>query len=234
VNILGIIPARGGSKRLPEKNLKKIGGKALYIRVIEAALQSRTLSAIAISSDNTEILENSARYKNIEVIQRPAHISTEDSHAIDYVRHALDFMKEKGREFDAVVILQPSSPLTMPEDIDNTVNLLIRSGADTAVSVVKVAHMLNPLKLKIMEGDRLMPFIEDEKGRMTYKEIPEVYVRNCAVYATMKHVIEKGGIIGDDCRGYVMPPARSVDINDEFDFLFAEFLYSRLAINEQV
>lgn len=227
MNILGIIPARGGSKRLPEKNLKELGGKALYVRTIETALKSRLLTKVAISSDNAEILKTASEFKELEVIQRPANISTEHSHAIDYVRHALEILSEKGKKFDVVVILQPSSPLTTPEDIDNTVKLLIDSGADTAVSVVKVTHMLNPLKLKTMEGDRLIPFIEEEKGRMTYKELPEVYVRNCAVYATRLHVIESGEIIGPDCRGYVMPPARSVDINDEFDFLFAEFLYSR-------
>jgi CMP-N,N'-diacetyllegionaminic acid synthase len=78
-----------------------------------------------------------------------------------------------------------------------------------------------------MVGDRLVPLYEDERGRMATHELPEVFVRNCSVYATRRAVLENGSILGDDCRGYVMPRARSIDINDEFDFAVAEVLLAR-------
>ena len=133
---------------------------------------------------------------------------------------------EKQR-FDVVVILQATSPFTLPEDIDGTIDLLLSSGADTAVSVMRVDHAVHPVKLKTMSGDRLLPYLEEERGRMAAADLPEVFVRNCSVYATRRAVIESGRIIGDDCRGYMMPRERSLDINEPFDLELAEFLLSR-------
>ncbi len=125
------------------------------------------------------------------------------------------------------MILQATSPFTLPEDIDATIELLLSSGADTAVSVMKVDHAVHPVKLKTMSGDRLLSYWEEERGRMAASELPEVFVRNCSVYATRRAVIESGRIIGDDCRGYVMPRERSLDINEALDLEFAQFLLSR-------
>ena len=226
--MLGIIPARRNSKRLPGKNAKPFAGKPLISHVIETALMSERLDEIAVSSDSEEILTIASDYNKLNLINRPGELALDESPAIDYVKHALEyFKKERQLEFDIITILQPSSPLTGREDIDGTIELLIASEADSAVSVVKIDHVVHPLKLKRMEGDRLLPFIEEEKGRMAYQDLPNVFVRNCSVYASRKYVIDYGEIIGKDCRGYIMPRERSVDINDEFDFEFAEFLYSK-------
>lgn len=229
MKVLGIIPAREGSKRVPGKNMRVIGGKPLVVRTIDAAMGSKVLNRIVVSTDSRDILDLAEEYNDPKLLflERPREISKDDSPAIDYVRHALDLLKEDG--FEVIVILQPSSPFTDPADIDETVKLLLKTEADTAVSVAKLSHDINPVKMKIMEGDKLIPFIEEEKGRMAQGTLSDVYVRNCSVYATKKEVIERGRIIGDDCRGYVMPRERSVDINDEFDFLFAEFLSTKLS-----
>src|SRR5690606_9874962 len=104
---------------------------------------------------------------------------------------------------------------------------LLNSNADSAVSIVKLAHDINPLKLKVLSGDKLFPYLEEEEGRMSCEAVPEVYIRNGSVYAASIGTINDGNIIGKDCRGYVMPRERSVDINDEFDFCFAEYLHSQ-------
>jgi CMP-N,N'-diacetyllegionaminic acid synthase len=161
-------------------------------------------------------------------LKRPPEFAADDSPAIDYVRHALAVLEQnQERRFDVVVILQATSPFTLPADIDGTIDLLRASGADTAVSVMRVDHAVHPVKLKTMSGDRLLPFLEEERGRMAAADLPEVFVRNCSVYATRRAVIESGRIIGDDCRGYVMPRERSVDINEPLDLELAEFLLSR-------
>jgi len=128
---------------------------------------------------------------------------------------------------DAIAIVQPSSPLTLGADIDATVELLAVTGAESAVTVVKLDHAIHPAKLKRLDGDRLLPLIEDEGGRMASHELPPVYVRNGAVYATRRDVIERDAILGDDCRAHVMPRERSIDINDPLDLAFAEFLLTR-------
>ena len=144
------------------------------------------------------------------------------------VLNALDVLEGQGQgPFDAVVIVQPSSPFTLGEDIDATVELLAESGADTVVTVMQLDHAVHPLKMKILDGDRLLPYLEDERGRMAAHELPAVYVRNCSVYATRRSAIDRGQMIGDDCRAYVMPRERSLDINEELDLQFAEFLVAR-------
>ena len=226
--ILGIIPARGGSKRLPRKNVRLLGGKPLVAWAIEAARGARRLSSLVVSSDDREVLDIARSYDPRLALARPADIASDPSPAIDYVRHALAELEGQGQgPFDAIVILQPSSPFTLSEDIDATVDLLAASGADSAVSVMQLDHATHPMKMKIFQGDRLLPFLEEERGRMAAQDLPEIYVRNCSVYATRRASIERGQILGDDCRGYVMPRERSLDINEALDLLFAEFLLSR-------
>jgi CMP-N-acetylneuraminic acid synthetase len=129
--------------------------------------------------------------------------------------------------YDAVVIVQPSSPFTLAEDIDATIDLLVRSGADSAVSVMQLEHAAHPFKMKVLEGDRLLPYLEEERGRMAAHQLPVIYVRNGSVYATRRPSLDRGQVIGDDCRGYVMPHERSLDINEELDLQFGEFLLAR-------
>ena len=224
MKVLGIIPARGGSKRIPRKNLQKLCGKPLVARAIESAMGASLLQRLVVSSDDMEILRVARSYEPSLPLERPAALATDTSPAIDYVQHALLDLEAAGEgPYDAVAIIQPSSPLTLPADIDATIELLETSRADTAVSVVKVAHDVHPLKFKVMKEDKLLPYLQDEKDRMGAHELPEVYVRNCAVYATRRRAVE-GHIIGADCRGHVMPRSRSVDINDPTDLEFAEFL----------
>jgi CMP-N,N'-diacetyllegionaminic acid synthase len=226
--ILGIIPARKGSKRLPNKNILSFAGKPLSRHIIETALQSKLINKIVVSTDSDEVLGVAEGFHEVIRIKRLDELASDTSPAIDYVHHTLEVLKkEQGFEFDIVVILQPTSPLTLSDDIDKTIQKLIDTKADTAVSVMEVGHMINPLKLKVMQADKLLPYLEDEKGRMAAHEIPKVYVRNCSVYATTIDTINKNQIIGEDCRGFVMPPERSVDINDLLDFEFAEFLYNK-------
>jgi CMP-N-acetylneuraminic acid synthetase len=223
---LAIVPARGGSKRVPRKNVRLLGGKPLVVRSIEAARAARLVTRVVVSSDDAEVLALARAIDPALALERPAAISGDLAPAIDYVRHALTTLEEREPRFDAIVIVQPSSPLTLPADIDATVELLRSSGADSAVTVMKLDHAIHPVKLKRLAGDRLLPYLEEERGRMAEHELPALYVRNCAVYASRREVIDAGQIIGNDCRAHVMPRERSVDINDELDFKFAEFLFA--------
>ena len=225
---LAIIPARGGSKRVLGKNTRLLGGKPLVARTIEAALAAETLDQIVVSSDNSEVLNIARSYDKGIALTRPAELATDTSPAISYVNHALEALEnEGGGPFTAIVILQASSPFTLAEDIDGTVRLLERTGADSAVSIMQLDHAIHPIKLKILQGDRLLPYLEEEEGRMAAHELPTLYVRNCSIYATRRQIVDSGQVIGGDCRGYLMPPERSIDINTELDFLFAEFLVKR-------
>jgi CMP-N,N'-diacetyllegionaminic acid synthase len=203
---LGIIPARAGSKRLPGKNLRLLGGRPLVSWVLEAAERSKRINHIVVSSDDPEVLELAGNH----AVTRPSHLTSDDSPAIDYVRHALASLPNAG--FDTVAILQPSSPFTEAWDIDGALELLEQSGADSVVTVCKVPFMYRPCKQLVMTSSLRMAEICSDGGD------EPLYVRNGSVYATRASTIMQGRVIGDDCRGYVMPHSRSIDINDEDDF----------------
>lgn len=224
--ILTIIPARAGSKRIPNKNRKKLAGKELIRYSIEACLNAKALKSIIVSSDDKKTIEIANEYPDVIAIERPTEISGDHAPAISYVLHALSYMKESYNfDYDMVVIVQPSSPFTLGEDIDKTITLLVENDmADSSVSVVKLDHVIHPLKLKTLKNNELKPYLEEENGRMADYELPELYVRNGSVYVSKIKNILNNKIIGDNCLGYVMPRDRSIDINDPIDFKFAEFL----------
>ncbi len=227
--VLGLIPARYGSTRLPRKNVRPLSGRPLVKWVLDEAVKSETLDLVAVTSDDSAVLEIGSEYPGVQLIRRPAELAAADSPAIDYVKHALGVIDA---DVDVVVILQPTSPLVLARDIDETVRLLGESGADSAVTAVRVRHDLHPVKYKRLMGDRLIPFLEPEDGRMAAQDLDEVYVRSCAVYATRSEVLASGELIGADCRAVVVPAERSVDINDELDFAWAEFLVQRMHEHE--
>jgi CMP-N,N'-diacetyllegionaminic acid synthase len=225
LRILGIIPARKGSKRVPGKNTKLLGGIPLIEYSLKAALAAKSFTNLVVSSDDEEVRNIVGRYRTVRFIERPADLATDTSPAIDYVRHAL---AQVGENWDLVVIVQPTTPFVRGEDIDGTIELLHTQKAKSAVSVVKLEQMHHPYKLKIMSKDGvLLPFLEDEGHIKAAHELPDVYSRNGGVYVTTMDTINDGLIIGDPCLGYVMPFERSVDINYPVDFDFAEFLASK-------
>jgi CMP-N-acetylneuraminic acid synthetase len=229
--ILALIPAREGSRRVQGKNLRPFAGSSLTEIAIKQALDIAEISTVALTTDSDELLNKFKDLPKLECIKRPAEISDDNAPAIAYVRHALAILEQKmGEPFDYVVILQPTSPLRSKEDILGTIQLIERHPeADSAVTVVRVDHLNNPIKMKVMKGDELIPFIEPEKGRLSADQLPVLYVRNCAVYVTRREDIESfTDVMGRRSVGYLMPAERSVDINELFDFELAEFIFKKL------
>jgi CMP-N-acetylneuraminic acid synthetase len=223
---LGIIPARKNSKRVPQKNFRPFAGTTLTDLAIQQALNANSLDVIAVNSDSEEVLRIAAKYEQIIAINRPGELASDDSPAIDYMLHTLNFFKQQKLFFDYVVIIQPSSPFRKGSDIDATVNLLSGNNeADSAVSVVRLPQMIHPHKIKLMEGNILKPWLVVEGENTAAHQLPELYVRNCAVYVFRAINLEKHITFGEVCLGYLMPPETSVDINDMREFEFAEYIY---------
>ncbi|MEM8584502.1 MAG: acylneuraminate cytidylyltransferase family protein [Bacteroidota bacterium] len=222
-NILGIIPARAGSKRLPGKNKKRLAGKELVRYAIETALGSRMVNDWVLSSDDEDIINIGMTYQQLKVLQRPADISGDEALAITYVKHALD---EMPAEYSHIVIVQVTSPFTKPEDIDATIDrLLEKPGANSAVSVQSIDFALHPAKIKTLDQDGMLrAYWEAENGRMSAQQLPQLYVRNGSVYVSTIDAIKRGHIVEEPCAAHLMPRERSLDINDPIDFAFAEFL----------
>ena len=224
MRVLGLVPARGGSSRVPRKNLARLGGETLVRRALETALEAGCFGAVALSSDDDEILAE-AEGLAVVALRRPAVIATATSLARDVALHALRELDEPHGPFDAVAIVQCTSPFTAPEDVAGTVALLEQSGAESVVTVARADAAHHPLKLKRLEGDRLLPYLEDDHLAPSH-QLPPVWVRNGSVYAFRRDVVERG-LDSDDVRAYEMPPERSFDIDTAEDLAFAEFLVGR-------
>lgn len=234
MNILGIIPSREGSKRVPQKNFRPFADTTLMDLAINQALESKFITKIVVNSDAAQVKEIVSKYKSqgIDYLERPKELATDESPAIEYMIQTINHYSALGLEYDWVVIIQPSSPLRDGKDIDNTIQLLFENNnADSAVSVVKLPHMIHPHKLKTMNGVLLEPWLVDEGQKTSAYELPDIFVRNCAVYVFKISNLIKGITYGNTTIAYIMPSESSVDINDPIDFDFAEFLFTRLKKN---
>lgn len=225
--VLGLIPARGGSKGIPRKNLALLAGKPLLAYTCEAALSSRHLTRLVVSTEDTEIAAAAHRL-GIETIVRPEMLARDDTPMLDVVRHTFQVLAaqdEYGSEI--VVLLQPTSPLRRAEHIDGAIELLIESGADAVVSVVEVPHNFTPGSLMCSDKGRLIPFT-NEPAPVLRQQKPRLYARNGpAVLATRTESVGLRSLYEGDVRAYVMQRDCSIDIDDEIDLQLAEFWLTR-------
>ena len=207
--ILGVIPARGGSKGIVGKNLYPLCDKSLIEYTIEAA-QKSMLSDIILTTDDHKIAE---RFDNYTM--RPLELAQDDTPMLPVIQHVL---KEYGKSVDAVMILQPTSPLRTAEDINTAIALFNKSNAECLVSVCNGIH---PMKSYTMEGKPLMEQIPYDK------HLHGCYTRNGAIFITSKKLLDSGRLFDDRPLLYVMPKTRSIDIDDYEDLEMAEALLRR-------
>jgi CMP-N,N'-diacetyllegionaminic acid synthase len=230
MDVLAVIPARGGSKGVPGKNVRPLAGRPLLQFTLEAAAAARRLTDWIVSTDDVEIAEL-ARGRGARVpFLRPAELATDEARALPVMQHAVELMeRERGRPYDAVMMLQPTTPFRTAGDIDAAVELLAETGADSVISVVQVEGH-HPARTKFLTEDgRLLdpPFAEAYENQPR-QELTPMVIRNGAVYLTRRDVlVEQGSFKGTDSRALPMPPERSVNIDTEEDFAYAEWLYGR-------
>jgi CMP-N-acetylneuraminic acid synthetase len=208
-----------------------LGGRTLVRRALETALAARCFAQVALSSDSEEIL---AQADGLEVttVRRPPMLATATARTYDVVMHALEELDPAAERFDALAVVQCTSPFTAPEDLAGAVELLERSGADSVVSVSRIDAAIHPLKLKVLEGDRLRPYLEEDHLAPSH-ELPPVWARNGSIYVSRRGVIDGGELVGGDVRGYEMPAERSYDIDTPDDLAFAQFLTESSATRDR-
>jgi len=222
--IIGIITARSKSKGLPKKNIKLLAGIPLIARTIQQAKKSRYLDKLIVSTDGIEIAEISCLYKADVPFLRPKRLAKDKSSSVDTLLHALDWYKKDNIYFDIIVLLQPTSPLRTAEDIDNSIELLFSKKAKAIVSVCEAEH--HPYWANILPKNGSMKnFLSVEIKNKNRQSLPIFYRLNGAVYTAFSdYFIRQNGFFGDKTFSYIMPKERSVDIDTELDFKFAELL----------
>jgi len=215
--VLAIIPARGGSKGIPRKNLKNLAGKPLISWTIEAAQKANSISRVIVSSDDEEITRFAQGIGCDVPFMRPSWLAEDDTPSIDVVLHAIGLLPG----YDFVVLLQPTSPLRTSRDIDAAYQMLIQQKASSCVSVCPAKE--SPYWMYRISNDRktIEPFVYEEVPKRR-QDLPDAYILNGAIYiSSVSLLVAERSFIRKDTVGYVMSRKRSIDIDTEKDFQLA-------------
>lgn len=227
MKILGLIPARGGSKGIPRKNIKSLGGKPLLQYTIEAAKRSNLLSRIILSSDDEEII-STAKKLGLEVpFQRPEELANDSSSSLAVIQHALEHFSEIGERFDAVCLLQPTSPFRREGLIDEAIEKFIKGGYDSLVSVREVPAEFNPHWIFEERNGSLEIATGETEIISRRQDLPRAYHRDGAIYLTKKEVLlEQNSLYGKKIGFIDTTEDLYVNIDTPRDWEKAERLFS--------
>jgi len=223
--ILAIIPARGGSKRLPRKNILPLAGKPLIAWTIEAAIESAYIDKVIVSTDDTEIGAVAESYGVDMPFYRPAYLSSDTATSIDVVLHAIDKLSETNEYYDLIVLLQPTSPLRGSEHINQAFIEYVEKKAVSIVSVCKTEH--SPIWCNTLPLNNSMTgFLPSEFKNMRSQDLPTYYRLNGAIYISSVDNLKKtkSFIEGEKAFASIMATEKSIDIDELIDFQIAEML----------
>lgn len=224
MKVLGLIPARGGSKGVPRKNIRRLCGKPLLAYTAEAAQQAKSLSRVVLSTEDFEIAQIGKQCGARLDFMRPPHLARDSTPSFEVVRHALLTLQHHGKLFDAVCLLQPTNPLRRHTDIDACVELLETSGADSVVSVLPVPAEYNPHWIyRMNDDDQIQLFSGASEPVSRRQDLPTVFHRDGSIYAVRAETIFKyGNLYGRKIIGYQIDPQFSANIDTENDWLAVE------------
>lgn len=224
--MLAIIPARGGSKGLPQKNIKKLNGVPLIAYTIKAAHKANCISRIILTTDSEEIAKLAVEYGAEAPFLRPKSLAGDNSLVFDAFKHAIDWLLEnEGLEVEAFAALNPTSPFRTAEDIDNAVHLFKKKRANSVISFTKQNHPIEWSRY-IDRNKQFHRIVSEEiNNRQEYKES---YRFNGAVYVYKTQLIKQRLMYTNNSYAYIMPKDRSIDIDTIEDFEYAEYLLKRI------
>lgn len=229
MKVLGLIPARGGSKGVPRKNIRFLAGKPLLAYTAEAALAATHLTRIVLSTDDEEIAEV-GRSCGIEVpFLRPAELAEDTTPTLPVVQHAVHFLESRGQRFDAICLLQPTNPLRQASDIDGCIELLERAEADTVFTMLAVPAEHNPHWVYFPNADGSLRLSTGEAAPIPRRqELPPAFHREGSVYVARRDVVmTKNSLYGAKVLGFEIERSRSVNIDTLEDWTKAETLVNQ-------
>jgi len=216
--VLAIIPARGGSKGIPRKNIRPLAGKPLIAWTIEEAKKSKYIDRSILSSEDEEIIQVAKEYGCEVPFIRPRELALDNTPSIDTVIHAINTLPER---YDYLCLLQPTSPLRKVQDIDACIKKCIDNNAESCVSVMKVDK--HPYWMFQIDENGMLKSLYPDQSAVRRQDLPEIYVLNGAIYmATINQILQQRVFINKDTVAYEMDKKSSIDIDDEVDFKFAE------------
>lgn len=224
LRIVAIVPARGGSKGIPRKNIRPLAGRPLLEYTATAALAARGLTRVVLSTDDAEIAEIGRRCGLDVPFMRPAELARDDTPSLPVVQHAMRWLEDHGETYDAVCLLEPTSPFRRAADIDACIELLVKTGADAVASVLPVPHVYNPHWVFFRDPEGLLHLSTGEAAIIPRRQLlPPAFHRDGSVYVTRRDVLlVQNSLYGKRLVGYPIPPEFSHDLNTEEDWRLAE------------
>ena len=218
--VLAIIPARKNSKRLPNKNILPLCGKPMIMWTIEAALKSKYIDRVVVSSDCPKILEI-GRKLEVSTVKRPAYLATDTASSIEAIKHCIESIKDV---YDYIILLQPTSPLRKSFHIDSAFKMLIKKDADAIISVVETEHSPE-WSNKIPQNGSMIGFIKDSIINKRSQDLEKYYKLNGAIFICQRNKLLKQNsfFIDENVFCYIMEKEFSLDIDTIFDFKLAQF-----------
>lgn len=223
-NLFAIIPARGGSKGLPRKNILNLNGIPLIAHSIKAAKLSQHIKDFVVSTDDDEIAEI-ARRSGAAVLKRPASLAGDTIKNDDVVKHIIQELK-LSKQFEYIALLQPTSPLRSAEDIDQTYEAMLKNQACSAMTITEVDH--HPAKCVTLKESFLHAYTNDIEMEARRQTLPTVYRQNGAVYiVSIADFLKQECFFIKPCSYHIVERNRSVDIDSLLDLQYAEILLSQ-------
>ncbi|MDB4020980.1 acylneuraminate cytidylyltransferase family protein [Litorivicinus sp.] len=224
--MLAIIPARGGSKGVPGKNIRWLGGKPLIHWTIEAAKLSEKVDRIVLSTDDPKIAEI-CKPTGIEIpFLRPDELATDDSLAIDNYLYTMDQLnREHGYDKDEFVVFLPTVPFRSASDIDQAITMFYEKKADSVISCSQLQHPISWILAANEKGQIKRRLQFEESKTFNRQSVSQSYIPNGGIYVLKASKISaEGSYYSEKTYAYLMPSERSIDIDTEFDFMIAEFI----------
>jgi CMP-N-acetylneuraminic acid synthetase len=221
---LGVIPARGGSKGIPRKNIRLLAGKPLLQYTADAARAAKRLTRVILSTEDPEIAEVGRRYGLDVPFLRPADLAQDDTPSLPVLQHAVRVLEEAGERYDAVCLLQPTAPFRRTEDIDGCIDLLIKTGADSVVTVLPVPAEHNPHWVYFRDDQGFLRLSTGEDAPIPRRQLlPPAFHREGSVYVTRRDVLmERNSLYGSKVAGFLIEASRSVNLDTLEDWARAE------------
>ncbi|MEC0370796.1 cytidylyltransferase domain-containing protein [Paenibacillus chibensis] len=222
--LLAVIPARGGSKGIPHKNMRLLNGRPMIQYTIEAALQAKSIEKVLVSTDDSEIFEICSRLGAWLPFLRPDFLSTDHAKTIDVLKHAtIEAERLLGKKLEHIMLLQPTSPLRNKKDIEAALQIYMENEADSLQSVSP--SLVHPYLLRTIKNNILAPLLEQNDPNQRRQDLADIYQLNGAIYIVKRDLLmEHNTIVGNNNAAYVMPKERSIDIDDMYDFYLTECL----------
>jgi CMP-N,N'-diacetyllegionaminic acid synthase len=229
MKVLGLIPARGGSKGVPRKNIRLLNGKPLLAYTAETALKARNLTRVVLSTEDEEIAEVGRKLGLDVPFMRPSELAQDTTPSFSVVKDALLMLQAQNENYDAVCLLQPTNPLRRAADIDACVDLIIRSKADSVISILPVPDEYNPKWVFWMSTDRKMLLAGgDDEPIARRQDLPPAFHRDGSIYVIRRETIfNRQSLYGSHVQGYEMKPEFSANIDTEDDWRAVEKRISR-------